>query len=887
MKRLIALVLSLVMALSLCAPAWGAGETVDPNNITADCENLPVAKVTVLGNDYEIDTTGSKMGADLGECELDVAYQFEPTETVEQAEESDYRYWHADFVVYANKNVPDNSMALAGYYKAWCSYNDYKWVALTNDGLPIDANEEVRLVYGMGSGAISVNYEELCEYGNDGTGFQCGVADMTGSNAGTTITVELRLYETEEPSESNGNSHNVETGRYAIIATHSYTFDGAVAEVNGVGYATLAEAIAVGGTVTLLDNITLTESVTVAADNTVVLDLNGKTLSYTATEAKATCAIDNKGTLTITNGTVTYKGVGDPNFGYGTNTINNTGKLTIDGATIINTTDSGSSVAIDCSAGANLIVESGTIESQKNAIRLCPFGAAAINCTINGGTITGARAIQIQLPSNKPADAPDINLTVNDGTLNGTTGLSIYSYSAGQSFANVDVTLKGGIYNNDVAFGGGNAKTTEENVVITGGTYYGELGRYLANDGWEDLAPVTVGSVSYATLQDAVDAVADKGTITVKVAGQSAVVSTAKTFTVEGEKATITAGSGYVLSEKDGVYTVTKYVAPYYPPVVDTTPDTPAETPAETPSQSTESTTPTTPSTPTVEVTVPVGGNENTVKVEASVTGTTAKVDKVGTAVLESVIGDDVDTGKVTIDFSTVTPTTGAVDSNGEIVEAAPVDTVEIPAEVIAEIAEAVANPENNAESLEIVLGDGASIEFDAAALAEKVAQAGGDDITVSIKPTTAVAETLSQAQIFTVGESVAFDITVTSGGVAISDMGGEITISAPYELGEGESAEGIVVYYVDDAGNKEACETVYDAATGRVSWKTNHLSVYMVAYEAPAADDGAVDDGAADSETPAVDDAQGGSPVLWIVIAVVVIVAIVVAVVVSKKRKN
>lgn len=256
MKRVIMLVLSLVMALSLCAPAWGVEESVDPNNITAACANLPVAAVTVLGTEdtieneegttifdknLTIDTANSKMGADLGAFSLDAAYQFEPTETLEQAKASDYRYWHADFVVYADKDVPDNSMALAGYYEAWCSFNEYKWVALTNDGLPISANEEVRLVYGMGNGSISVNYEELCTYGNDGTGFLCGVADL-GGNEGATITVELRLYETEAPSEENGNSHNVETGRYAIIGTHSYTFS-PVAVIDDVEYDTLQEAV--------------------------------------------------------------------------------------------------------------------------------------------------------------------------------------------------------------------------------------------------------------------------------------------------------------------------------------------------------------------------------------------------------------------------------------------------------------------------------------------------------------------------------------------------------------------------------------------------------------------------------------------------------------------
>lgn len=256
MKRVIMLVLSLVMALSLCAPAWGVEESVDPNNITAACANLPVADVTVLntedtieneegdtifGKDLAIDTTNSQMGASLGLIYLDAAYQFEPTETLEQAEASDYRYWHADFVVYADKDVPNNSMALAGYYEAWCAFNDYKWVALTNDGLSIRANEEVRLVYGMGNGGISVNYEELCTYGNDGTGFLCGVADL-GGNEGATITVELRLYETEAPSEENGNSHNVETGRYAIIGTHSYTFS-PVAMIDDVEYDTLQEAV--------------------------------------------------------------------------------------------------------------------------------------------------------------------------------------------------------------------------------------------------------------------------------------------------------------------------------------------------------------------------------------------------------------------------------------------------------------------------------------------------------------------------------------------------------------------------------------------------------------------------------------------------------------------
>ena len=300
----------------------------------------------------------------------------------------------------------------------------------------------------------------------------------------------------------------------------------------------------------------------------------------------------------------------------------------------------------------------------------------------------------------------------------------------------------------------------------------------------------------------------------------------------------------------------------YYPVVP---PTTPVEKPTET-----KPTTPAQPVAPPAEVTVPVSGDENTINVEASVSGTTATIDKVDMTKLEGVIGDDVAVGTVTIDFSDL--------ESSEVI-----DTVEIPADVVKEIAEAVADPNNDAESLEIVLSDGASIEFDAAALAEKVSQAGGADITISIKQ--AVENVLSAAQQAAVGDRVAFDINVTSGGVHISDMGGKITIHAPYELRDGETAEGIVVYYVDDEGNKEKCETSYDSVKKRVNWKTDHLSVYMLAHDAPATDDApAVDNAPADDATQ---NDSGNSVGLWIGVVLVVLVAAIVVLMILIKRKK
>ncbi len=219
--------------------------------------------------------------------------------------------------------------------------------------------------------------------------------------------------------------------------------------------------------------------------------------------------------------------------------------------------------------------------------------------------------------------------------------------------------------------------------------------------------------------------------------------------------------------------------------------------------------------TSSIAVTVPVSGDENTIRVDAAVSGTAATIETVDLSKLDTVIGNNVKTGIVTIDFSVL-----------EI----EVDIVKLPANVVKQISEAVNDPDNDAEGLEIVLTDGTSIEFDAKALDKNAAQANGNDITISIKPATD--NMLNDMQRQAVGSRPALDINVTSGGRSISDMGGKVTICVPYELRSGEQASGIVVYYVDGNGNRERCETGYDPVKKRVNWKTSHFSVYMIGYD-------------------------------------------------------
>lgn len=219
--------------------------------------------------------------------------------------------------------------------------------------------------------------------------------------------------------------------------------------------------------------------------------------------------------------------------------------------------------------------------------------------------------------------------------------------------------------------------------------------------------------------------------------------------------------------------------------------------------------------TPSTSVTVPVSGEEKTIRVDSTVSSTTATIEDIDLSKLNTVIGNDVKTGVVTIDFSVLEKQ---------------IDTVKLPANVIKRIADAVKDPSNDAESLSIVLTDGTSIEFDEKALSKKTAQTNQTDITISIKRTTDSA--LSALQQQAVGSQPAWDIKLTSGGKNISDMGGVITLHTPYELRSGEQSNGIVVYYIDENGNRESCETSYDPVKKLISWKTSHLSVYMIGYD-------------------------------------------------------
>ncbi|MDO4552076.1 MAG: S-layer homology domain-containing protein, partial [Bacillota bacterium] len=138
-------------------------------------------------------------------------------------------------------------------------------------------------------------------------------------------------------------------------------------------------------------------------------------------------------------------------------------------------------------------------------------------------------------------------------------------------------------------------------------------------------------------------------------------------------------------------------------------------------------------------------------------------------------------------------------------------------------------------EDAELKITSGvAEVTLDADALAAAAEQAGRN-LTISVIPVASSA--LSDSQREAVGDAPVYDVSIGSRNTVVSDLGGgRITVAIPYELAEGQTAEGLTVYYLDDEGNLHPCTTTYNAATGMLAFYTGHLSMYAVLYDETAA---------------------------------------------------
>ena len=218
-------------------------------------------------------------------------------------------------------------------------------------------------------------------------------------------------------------------------------------------------------------------------------------------------------------------------------------------------------------------------------------------------------------------------------------------------------------------------------------------------------------------------------------------------------------------------------------------------------------------------VTVPVTGDD-TVQVNATVSGNTANVQRASERQLDAILGAGHETGEVTVDVSGL---------NRKI------ETASIPTETISKISEAVSDTANAATGFTVKLSSG-SVTFDAQALSAVNEQANGANLNLSLQD---VGENrLSSTQKDATKDmdvQAVYDAFMTSNGQRISDFrGGKATVSVPYTLKNGQIGRGVAVWYIADDGSKTEMPSSFDGRD--VRFTVEHFSNYAIVYDADRA---------------------------------------------------
>jgi hypothetical protein len=193
-----------------------------------------------------------------------------------------------------------------------------------------------------------------------------------------------------------------------------------------------------------------------------------------------------------------------------------------------------------------------------------------------------------------------------------------------------------------------------------------------------------------------------------------------------------------------------------------------------------------------------------------TIEGSTATLD-IEDPELSRLLAEAAAVGPVTLDFSTA---------------AEKISRLNIPSGALQSINQVAQTTGREGEGLRVVLSKGV-IEFDAVALNSITSAAGEGYLTITIDE----ASSLTQEQKAVVQDNLVYDIRVETDTGESIDLNGAITVYLPYELKTGQSADGVVVYYVDGSGNLVNMQAKYDPDTMMAYFTTTHLSVYIIDY--------------------------------------------------------
>ena len=205
-------------AIPLVKPEWS-----DPNRL--DREDSPRAMV-LYGNN-----SGKELGFVENENTVNL-FSFCTTHDLNGENANDpelvaaateYKDWIADFAIILNDDMKAGSAGICGQYTIRDPFSySFDWLTME---LPEDATAGTTyflMAQGF-QGQFSITYELLLTACKtiDGTrdSFNCGTYNLSEENIGKSITVELRLYETDEVDE-----YGVRTANYVVCNSTTVEF---------------------------------------------------------------------------------------------------------------------------------------------------------------------------------------------------------------------------------------------------------------------------------------------------------------------------------------------------------------------------------------------------------------------------------------------------------------------------------------------------------------------------------------------------------------------------------------------------------------------------------------------------------------------------------------
>ena len=189
--------------------------------VDASDNSIPFADVSIDHENIGVDIECISGWSPLRTINLDSAYKFVAVDTEEDLIDNPYASWHADFVCKLSDDVVTDkesgkNIGIAGAYGTW------GWLGFDAESLGVTelpGNTEFRLLKDFRE--IYIDYYSVCTEVKE---FRCGAFNDGDCGKGVTLTVELRLYETKDPADTETNTANEETGKYITIGKYEYTF---------------------------------------------------------------------------------------------------------------------------------------------------------------------------------------------------------------------------------------------------------------------------------------------------------------------------------------------------------------------------------------------------------------------------------------------------------------------------------------------------------------------------------------------------------------------------------------------------------------------------------------------------------------------------------------